>query len=174
MLKVQHYCKLFSLIIPKRKYIDCYLAKTCNTSFPYKNERLPTRWREIWNITRSPSSSQVGRNYYYYIWNLPQYWVTADKEILKARLTTSFKMATNRWVKRKWVRNQLYERTDHLYLSGRDETFSVRFVGGTPGEEAGFNKDDPADEHWFCFNRGELTVLHILQKISWKRVLSVV
>ena len=100
-----------------------------------------------------------------------QYWVTADKEILKARLTTSFKMATNRWVKRKWVRNQLYKRTDHLYLSGQDETFSVRFVGGTPGEEAGSNKDDPADEHWFGFNRGELTVMHILQKkYSWKRV----
>ena len=112
MLKIHNNCKLFTHSHSQKEYIDCYLLKTCNTSLPYIYERLPTRWREIWNITQQvitqlPSSSQVGRNCYYYIQYLLQYWATADKEILRTRLTSTFKMATNRWVKRKWVRNQL-------------------------------------------------------------------
>jgi len=35
----------------QKEYIDCYLLKTCNASFPYGYEQLPARWREIWNIT---------------------------------------------------------------------------------------------------------------------------
>jgi len=109
-----------------------------------------------------PPLRKVGRNCFYYIQYLLQYWIGADKENLKARLTTKFKMATTWCVKRKWVRNQLWK-TDRLHLSGRNETFSVRIIRGTPGKEAGSNKDDPADEHWFCFNRGELTFVVIFR-----------